>query len=449
MNTSASILPWVLGIGSAAVLSSYLAGRFREDDGASTVFLPGPTTHGHYQIEMKCSACHEPWGAVREQSCLDCHGGALTAAKDSHSMAKFADPRNADRLSTIAADKCITCHIEHRPEATSQMGLTQPMDYCLHCHADVAKERPTHEGLSFTTCTNVGCHNYHDNTALYEDFLAKHASGPAQLLNAILPQRTPSPNASIAASATVALSSAQHDGHLPVSSPAASRILNEWAASAHAASAVNCTACHGTKNSWQDSPGMDSCTHCHKQENEGFLAGLHGMRVAQGLPPMQPGQARLPMQEKSAHLSLTCTSCHTPHDSDTRRAAVESCLQCHADNHSLAYKNSSHYQLWMAEISGKAPAGSGVSCATCHMPRETHARGGLTTVSVQHNQSMNLRPVEKMARGVCMNCHGLGFTMDSLADPKLGPSNFDGHPEHHIESIEMVLSRRKSSVKKQ
>ena len=455
MNTSLSILPWVLGIGSAALLSSYLAGRFREDDGASTVFLPGATTHGHYQIEMKCTACHEPWGGVREQSCIDCHGSALAAAKDSHPMAKFTDPRNADRLNTIAADKCITCHIEHRPEATTAMGVTQPIDYCFHCHADVAQERPSHEGMSFATCLNVGCHNYHDNTALYEDFLAKHASEPAQLLRALLPERTKvhghgqaPKDAAHGVPMTASLSSAQHDGRLP-SGPNADKILNDWAASAHAAAAVNCTSCHGKETEWRDQPGMDSCTECHKQENEGFLAGLHGMRLAQGLPAMQPGQARLPMQEKSAHLSLTCNSCHSPHDSDTRRAAVESCLQCHADNHSLAYKESSHYQLWLSEISGKTPAGSGVSCATCHMPRETHVKGELTTVSVQHNQSMNLRPVEKMARGVCINCHGLGFSLDSLADPKLGPTNFDGHPEHHIESIEMVLSRRKASAKKQ
>ncbi|MCW0220306.1 MAG: hypothetical protein OJI67_18410, partial [Prosthecobacter sp.] len=169
--------------------------------------------------------------------------------------------------------------------------------------------------------------------------------------------------------------------------------------------------------------------------------------IAQGLPPMQPELARLPMKPEAAHHTLTCNSCHSPHDSNTRQAAVESCLQCHNDNHSLAYKDSRHYQLWLAELSGTAPAGTGVSCATCHMPRETHTRGGITTVSVQHNQSLNLRPAEKMIRSVCITCHGLGFTLDSLADPQLGRRNFDGPPEHHNESIEMVLRRRTPPVK--
>jgi hypothetical protein len=426
-------------IGAFAVLAlgGYLASRLFRKDGDATVFLPGPTTHGHYQIEMKCAACHEPWGGVREQSCIDCHGGALQAADDSHPKSKFTDPRNADRLTDIAADKCITCHIEHRPEITLAMGVTQPQDYCQHCHQDVAKERPSHEGMSFTTCSTVGCHNYHDNTALYEDFLIKHAADPAQLLVALLPELA-SKAPAVVASVKKPL---QHDGHLGEAQDAG-KIVADWTASAHAAAAVNCTACHGKAADWQAHPAQDSCAECHKDETAGFREGLHGMRLAQNLPAMQPALARLPMRPEAAHRTLTCTSCHGPHDADTRRAAVESCLQCHNDSHSLAYKDSRHHQLWLAELAGTAPAGSGVSCASCHMPREEHVQDGVTTVSVQHNQSLTLRPVEKMTRTVCIRCHGLGFTLDSLADPKLGRNNFDGIPGHHVESIDMALRRR-------
>jgi hypothetical protein len=431
----------LIGAFTVLALGGYLAGRFFRKDGDATVFLPGSTTHGHYQIEMKCAACHEPWGGVREQSCIDCHGGALQAADDSHPKSKFTDPRNADRLTAIAADNCITCHIEHRPEITLAMGVSQPQDYCQQCHQDVAKERPSHEGMSFTTCSTVGCHNYHDNTSLYEDFLAKHATDPAVLLKALLPSLTTT-------STRTPLLAAQHDGRIEGSANSGT-IVSDWAASAHAAAAVNCTACHGKGEAWKPHPSQDSCNQCHKEEASGFLEGLHGMRIAQGLPPMQPGQARLPMKPEAAHRTLTCNSCHSPHDSNTRRAAVESCLQCHNDSHSLAYRDSSHHRLWLAELSGAAPAGSGVSCATCHMPRESHSRDGALSVSVQHNQSLNLRPVEKMARSVCINCHGLGFTLDSLADPRLSRTNFDGPPKHHNESIEMVLRRRTPPVKKQ
>lgn len=418
------------------VLGGSLAARFFRKDEDATVFLPGPTSHGHYQIEMKCAACHEPWGGVREQSCVDCHGAALKAGNDSHPASKFTDPRNADRLLTIAADKCVTCHVEHRPDATLAMGVTQPQDFCGHCHVEVARERPSHKGMSFTTCSSVGCHNYHDNTALYEDFMAKHASDPATLLKALLPELT--------AKEPAAQSGKPQPDRRTASTADGGRITAAWAASAHAAAAVNCTACHAANGSpWQDKPAQDSCTECHKEENAGFREGLHGMRLTQGLPPMRPELARLPMKPEAAHGTLTCISCHGPHEADTRRAAVESCLQCHNDGHSLAYQGSSHHRLWQAELAGAAPAGSGVSCASCHMPREEHGAPGTATVSVQHNQSLNLRPVEKMARGVCIRCHGLGFALDSLADPALGRSNFDGPPRHHIESIEMVQSRRK------
>lgn len=423
------------------LLAGYLSVRFFRTEVDATVFLPGPTTHGHHQIEMKCAVCHEPWGGVREQSCIDCHGAALAAGDDSHPKAKFTDPRNADRLLAIAADKCVTCHVEHRPETTLAMGVTQPQDLCHHCHAEISQERPSHKGMSFTTCSSVGCHNYHDNTALYEDFLAKHSTDPVTLLKELLPELAAKTKTNAGAG------KAPEPDHGISSAEDGGKILAGWQGSGHAAASVNCTACHAAAGQWKDQPGQDSCIECHKEENTGFREGLHGMRLAQGLPPMQPAMARLPMKPEAAHSTLTCISCHGPHDVDVRRAAVDSCLQCHNDSHSLAYKNSSHFRLWQAEISGTAPAGSGVNCATCHMPREEHVVAGMATVRAQHNQSLNLRPVEKMARGVCIRCHGLGFTLDSLADPKLGHTNFDGPPGHHVESIDMVLRRRSSSAK--
>lgn len=69
------------------------------------------------------------------------------------------------------------------------------------------------------------------------------------------------------------------------------------------------------------------------------------------------------------------------------------------------------------------------------MPR-TERRG---TIVVSHNQNDNLRPNQKMIRTVCLDCHGLGFSLDSLADPDLVARNFNGRPSAHIESIEWAL----------
>lgn len=57
---------------------------------------------------------------------------------------------------------------------------------------------------------------------------------------------------------------------------------------------------------------------------------------------------------------------------------------------------------------------------------------------VQHNQNDNLRPAEKMARSVCMNCHGLQFTLDALADPLLKDNCYSGPAATKVKSLDMV-----------
>ena len=148
------------------------------------------------------------------------------------------------------------------------------------------------------------------------------------------------------------------------------------------------------------------------------------------------------MKPEAAHRELSCTSCHSAHAFDARAAAVDSCLACHNDEHSLAFKSSKHSQLWQNELNGDAAVGTGVSCATCHLPREVHQSGNDTRVLVQHNQNYNLRPNEKMLRSVCLNCHGLAFSIDALADAALVRSNFIGRPAGHVESIDLALRRQ-------
>ena len=114
------------------------------------------------------------------------------------------------------------------------------------------------------------------------------------------------------------------------------------------------------------------------------------------------------MKKDHMEESLTCNTCHQAHKYDVTLAAVETCLECHDDNHSLAYKKSKHYDLWLAELSSdqtpektpvqspvqspqKSPEqskkGTGVSCASCHMPRiQYDVTDWLNRVMVQHNQ---------------------------------------------------------------
>lgn len=422
---------------------------------ARAFLLPGKTTHGHHQIELACEACHVKSFAGREgiqEACENCHGKELKDAGDKHPQSKFTDPRNADRLEKLDATLCVTCHVEHRPEITRPMGVTLAGDFCFHCHQDIAKDRPSHQGMAFDTCNSAGCHKYHDNRALYEDFVEKHLAQPPLLERRLLPQRNFREVA------------AEFPGYpadrfpikplkVPDAPPSLMQTNNpaaDWLATAHARSGVNCSGCHQTeqdgRQTWIEKPGHSVCANCHEPETKGFLAGKHGMRLAQDLSPMTPGHARQPMQKKAAHNQLTCNSCHTAHRFDTRQAAVDSCLGCHNDTHTLAYRQSPHYRLWQQELAGTLPSGSGVSCASCHLPRDEFRPPDLDMkrVLVQHNQNDNLRPAEKMIRPVCMNCHGYEFSVDALADAKLVRNNFSGQPNVHIRSADMVAQRVRS-----
>jgi formate-dependent nitrite reductase cytochrome c552 subunit len=89
----------------------------------------------------------------------------------------------------------------------------------------------------------------------------------------------------------------------------------------------------------------------------------------------------------------------------------------------VEYKRSQHYQLWVDEQSGKGEVGSGVSCANCHMP---HIKQNSHLI-VQHNIDDNLRPNHKML-DVCLQCHGLPFSLDALSDSLLVKHNFTSRP---------------------
>ena len=419
-----------------AIVTVALAGRlafifFKAED--KRAILPGETTAGHYQIELECGACHtaeKKAGAftsagVPNSACTACHGEDLAAAADSHPVRKFLNPENAIFLKHVDATSCIACHREHAEELTGPMGLTLPADYCAHCHEVTLENVKSHQGLGYDTCATAGCHNYHDNVALTPTYLLKHF-GEADVL--------PNPRTPVADTLARWLdegndrrpSLAPADADAPANKRDAAATAS-WHHSAHATAGINCSDCHdgAGRREWVEKPGLHTCATCHDSQVDDFLKSKHGMRLAHPeLSPMSPALARQPMKPDAAHRLLDCNACHQSHDYDTRFAAHQACVQCHDDEHTRAYENSAHHRLWQAELAGAAPAGSGVSCATCHLP--TFESDG--HFSVSHDQTANLRPNEKMLNSVCTNCHGLQFAMDSLADPRLISGNFHRRP---------------------
>lgn len=418
-----------------------------------TVFMPGEMTGGHHQIGIACDDCHgESFTDMdaMQKTCESCHGEQRKKPFDSHPRSKFTDPRNADRLENINALYCVTCHVEHKPELADKTGVTQPADFCIHCHVDVGENRPSHKGMEFGTCASAGCHNYHNNRSLYTDFLVKHMDEPELLESRTVPEKE-------YASVLDEIMSYPHDrypvkkiGLKDIDAPiknqfkTTDKVRHDWMSTAHAKSGANCSACHmpvidDKEPVWTDKPDHRACAQCHDIEVKHFTQGKHGMRLAQGLSPMTPAMARLPMNEEAIDKELGCNSCHQAHEYKLDTASVDACLGCHADEHSTSYKTSPHYDLWLKEQAGELPEGSGVSCATCHMPRvAVDVNDWLRRTVVQHNQNANLVPNEKMLRSACLNCHGLPFAIDSLADQQLINKNFSGRPQVHIESVDLA-----------
>lgn len=433
-----------LGIGS---YYGYKIG-FSED---KTELLIGESTYGHYQIEMACETCHtDPFGGgeVLQNACLQCHAEELESVNDSHPKSKFTDPRNADLLEIIDARYCVSCHTEHHKDKTLEMGLTLPADYCFHCHEEIGEERESHQGMAFDSCASAGCHNYHDNLALYEGFLVRHANEPIFKAIVELPDKTGKKNYFEKNPDVIAMTP-QDINVTALQGELNQKVVDDWAHSSHAMAGVGCVDCHQEGDSskeWIAKPSHQQCQSCHTREVKGFLEGKHGMRLAdtlsQPLKAITPAESELMFKEESLGISHSCTTCHGAHTFDVKKAAVEACLGCHSDEHSLAFLDSPHGKLWEKEHAGELPENSGVSCASCHMHREVTGKDG-SDVFVVHNQNLTLRPNEKMIRPVCMNCHGLAFAIDALADEKLIRNNFNGQPSVHIESIDMAIERDK------
>jgi len=458
--------------------------------GDRTVLLPGQTTGVHHQFEVACQTCHisdnfESANSVRKDlnnTCVGCHKEELKLSEDSHPIKKFKSPRMAAFWDKIDARFCTSCHLEHVPEETLTGAVTLPGDFCVACHSegeqDVRANRESHADLTYDTCASSGCHNFHDNRALYEDFLVKHGKAPWLLDSQIHP---------VAELARGAIQQDMAEIKVYLASVTAvpearnSQVEHDWAASAHAVADVGCAGCHASGAETEEEiaanrielPGETVCADCHRSEAKTFALGRHGMRrhpeiakprrasdafesVGMSKPSKEMADqinayladpdvpatmstvgARVSLRDDAHGRELTCNTCHMPHEQDLTFAAVDGCLSCHSDDHSTAYKDSPHFELWTAELTGDLPAGSGVTCATCHMPQVVKG----DEVQTNHNQNDTLRPNEKMIRPTCMSCHGLAFAIDALADPALIDNNFKGQPNRHVESIDWALNR--------
>ncbi len=222
-------------------------------------------------------------------------------------------------------------------------------------------------------------------------------------------------------------------------------INQQWETSAHALNNVNCASCHQNEETkaFVAQPTYESCQSCHENPAQTFLLGKHGIRLLEGDSPLQPKRARLPMKHDALAQQMNCNTCHDAHTVNTLQASVDSCLSCHNDNHSLNYENSKHGKAVFAAIAANPslprPGDEMVTCATCHLPRSAQKKGdGTLLVKVNHNNTYTLKPRDRMVGEVCMNCHGVEYSYNSIFDDELVEADFDRPPTLEHPSFELV-----------
>ncbi len=218
-------------------------------------------------------------------------------------------------------------------------------------------------------------------------------------------------------------------------------INQQWQQSAHALAEVNCSSCHLEKDSQKlvGKPTVESCRSCHQGQVDTFLLGKHGIRTLEGLSPLTPKLAKLPMKQSAQNKQMNCNTCHNVHSVNTVVAAVDSCLTCHNDTHSLNYQNSKHGQFLAQAETLPRPSSESVTCSTCHLPRQVHEG----TVFVNHNNTYTLLPRDRMVKEVCINCHSAEYAYESIFDDALVESNFAAAPTLEMETFEMVRALEK------
>ena len=113
---------------------------------ADSAWLSGPLSSAHANLKNDCQSCHiEPFVAVTDTACVNCHTGEHKAMSMAHANAPTAmllaarhPPGMGERILAGFAKtfnkpqgRCVDCHTEH--EGAGPMAAT-PQTFCADCH---------------------------------------------------------------------------------------------------------------------------------------------------------------------------------------------------------------------------------------------------------------------------------------------------------------------------
>ena len=271
--------------------------------------------------------------------------------------------------------------------------MTLPADFCAACHQDVARERPSHAGFAFD-----GLRRARGATASTTTAGSTRASSPGTSTSPRCSPRRACPRAR----------RRRPEGHVAAArrrtrrrprAPRRARRGPRVGGQRARAGRRRCAACHdvpdGATGMGMERPARRRRLRRAATPHE--LARLRprparDARAPPGSRRSRPRWPRLPMRPEARDVPLGCESCHGAHAYDTRQAAVDACLGCHDDRHSRAYQATRHFHRSGSARSRARPRpGSGVSCATCHLPRRVDRQRGADVIRVDHDQNDNLQ----------------------------------------------------------
>ncbi len=320
---------------------------------------------------------------------------------------KFTDPRNADRVEILDARYCVTCHQEHRPGITQRDGRHAADRLLLPLPSRHRRGPAEPQGSGVRHLRLGGLPQLpRQPRALCRTSSIKHAGEPDQLDDATRragrlaqgkgrrasrwPSRSPAAATPTRRPRTPAMPRSSPTGR-PTSTPTPASTARA-ATRPRTSRALDRSARNRDLQELPRQPGA----HLHRRQARHAAARRHAGRATTGrfglftdaqLPPMTPAQARAADEgRRRSDTALGCNTCHAAHATTASRAKVEACTGCHDDTHTKAYFASPHYELLKRETAGELPRGSGVSCATCHLPVDRDARRRRREGDLRHPQ---------------------------------------------------------------
>lgn len=156
------------------------------------------------------------------------------------------------------------------------------------------------------------------------------------------------------------------------------------------------------------------CARCHSGKRPQYAAGMATWNSTEYTDAMR-GHCYHPLKAEAHGMeSLTCVSCHNPHETIGRRwtkTAAEdqqSCLKCHEQYRDPAVlEQHTHHS-----------AGEGSQCMNCHMPRINEGMGDMVRTHTIFSPT-NVQMLEANQPNACNMCHveqSIDWTLQFLGE---------------------------------